>query len=156
MFLEGESQVEVNGILDRKNRNSLLIITFLSLALLFSCGKDKTVNDADMSIKLINENAPDLLNKKVRTQGVILIYPDLRLFQDESVKYSLGEERLNLSIAINMDFDYEEIRKLECYGKNVSVEGYIGENAATKQFYFGKEVKLINSDGSICHVFLTE
>lgn len=145
--------MEANGIFLQMNKITILAVMFFSIKLLVACGENNVESNLELSIESINERGVDLVNRKVVTQGVILIHPDLRLFQDESVKNVFGETFSSLSIPIDEDFNYDEIKNLECFGKNVIVEGYVIEDAEISTLFLGKGVRLINADGSVCHYF---
>lgn len=99
--------MEANGIFLQMNKITILAVMFFSIKLLVACGENNVESNLELSIESINESGVDLVNRKVVTQGVILIHPDLRLFQDESVKNVIGETFSSLSIPIYEDFNYD-------------------------------------------------
>lgn len=67
---------------------------------------------------------------------------------------TLGAERLEKTISLYVEFDYEFVINLDCYGKIVNVKGTVtADNDLPGYHYLSGTVTLINEDGSICHVF---
>jgi hypothetical protein len=133
--------------------NSYILSISLAVASLTSCNKNAVDSDSIMSIEALNRNASTLVNSRVKTQGVLEIYPDLRLFQDSDVRQEFGEQRLMLSIALSVEFDYDKVKSLKCYGRIVEVEGYVVKDPILPIYHLGGQLDVINSDGSICYRF---
>lgn len=128
-----------------------LILCFTSLS---GCGKSNYVPGELVPIEYIIENSDDLEGIHVLTSGLIKIHPDLRLFMDRESLNTLGAERLEKTISLYVEFDYEFVINLDCYGKIVNVKGTVtADNDLPGYHYLSGTVTLINEDGSICHVF---
>ncbi|MFC7000830.1 hypothetical protein ACFQHU_04245 [Pseudobowmanella zhangzhouensis] len=123
------------------------------LLLLSGCTEGAYDKDKPVSIEFIKENASSLEGRLVLTSGIFEIYPNLSLFQDLDARNGAGQIRLKKAIMLNVDFEYDEISSLDCYGKVVIAEGTVVKGKKMDAYYLGGTVRITNSKGEICHVF---
>jgi hypothetical protein len=128
-------------------------IVAVFLLLLTGCTEVAHDKDKRVSIEFINENASSLEGSPVLTSGIFEIYPSLSLFQDLDARNGLGQIRLKKAIMLNVDFEYDQISALDCYGKFVVAEGIVVKDKKMDVYYLGGNVRITNSKGEICHVF---